>query len=311
MVEIDPGLDTRLRAFFDHYESEAMPPRLTTFDEDANPKRRIGMQFLAGAVGVAVIVAAAAVFGIELSSHRAARPPAPAVSPSSIARNLPPASQLTGLLPAVGRTVVPITDGRGSASLPTFIPTGMIFVEFSCSGTGSFAFRSTGGEVGSGSPMCYPRGAASGVLGTIVPASPAIDGKPLSLRITAGPGITWEIVVADSGSVTLPALGRPTLPANARVIVPATFGTGTSQVFSFDTSQQLFVQYSCTGSGTISFRSSYGDQSIASPGACANGAIGSERLNAQTLVPPVNLLVETAPKTLWEIVIYEAAKPNS
>jgi hypothetical protein len=311
MVEIDPGLDTRLRAFFDHYEGEAMPPRLTTFDEEAKPKGRMAMQFAAGAIGVAVIAAAAAVFGIELSSHRAARPPASAVSPSSLARNLPPASELTGPLPAISRTVVPITYGRGSASLPTFIPGGMIFVEYSCSGTGSFAFRSTGGEVGSSSLMCYANGASASIEGVIVPASPAIDGKPLSLRITAGSGIMWEIVIADSRSATLPTLGGPTLPANARVIVPPTFGTGTSQIFNFNTTQPLYVQYSCTGSGTISFRSSYGEESFASLGPCANGAIGSERLNVQALEPPVNLSVETAPKTLWEILIYDAAKPNS
>lgn len=309
MVEIDPGLDTRLRAFFDHYEGEAMPSQLTTFDEDAKRKGRMPMQFAAGAIGVAVIAAAAAVFGIELSSHRAVRPPESAVSPSSLARNLPPASELTGPLPAISRTVVPVTYGRGSASLPTFIPKGMIFVEFWCSGNGSFAFRSTSGEVGSSSPMCFTDNPS--ILGTIVPASPAIDGKPLSLRISAGSGITWEIVIADSGSATLPKLGGPTLPTNAHVVVPPAFGTGTSQIYSFNTTQPLYVQYACTGSGTISFRSSYGDESLAGPGPCANGAIGSERLiNVQALKPPVNLLVETAPKTLWEIVIYQVA-PNS
>lgn len=309
MLDIDPGLDSRLRTLYEHIEAQSPSDALQGFappGAHGRPRARARtLNLVAAVVGVAVVAAGAAVFATELA-HRGAKSPAPAISPSALARDLPKPSELTSQLPAIGHTVVPITYARGSATLPTFTPKGMIFIEYACSGNGPITILSTDHQVGSGSPMCYSSGAGASVEGTIVPANPAIDGTPLTLNIDAGPSMIWEIVVSDSGSAPpLPALGSGSIPAGARIVVPLTFGVGTSQLETFAPTGPYYVMYACTGTGTIDFTSTNHSGHWVRQ-SCADGAT----LNAQVSAKPpesgpMDLTVVTAPKTLWEAMVVE------
>jgi hypothetical protein len=136
---------------------------------------------------------------------------------------------------------------------------------------------------------------------------PAIDGKPLLLTITAGPSTVWEVVVADSRPVApLPPLGGTTRPAGAHVLVTSPDGTGTSGLQTFVPTGPYYVQYACTGTGTIDFSTSDGARNWVSQN-CANGAIRTQVGAKPTSGGLINLTVEAAPKTLLEVVIYELA----
>ncbi len=310
MVDIDPGLDSKLRGLYEHIEAQAPPRPLPGFAPPPAPARRRALNLMAAVVGIAVVVAGVALFATEVA-HRGAKPPAPAISPSALARDLPKPSQLMSQLPAISHTVVAITYGRGSATLPTFTPKGMIFIEYACSGNGPFAILSTSHQVGS-SATCSTGPASFSVLGTIVPETPAIDGTPLTLQINAGPSIMWEIVVSDIGSSTpLPALGAGSIPAGARIVVPATFGVGTSELETFTPTGPYYVTYACTGNGTIDFTSS-DDSGHWVREDCGNGATLNSEVSAKPPENgPIDVTVVTAPKTLWEVLIYEVAGPKS
>ena len=49
MIDIDPGLDTQLQAFFEHIEASAPPPGLTDIDVTAPARRRRAITLMAGA----------------------------------------------------------------------------------------------------------------------------------------------------------------------------------------------------------------------------------------------------------------------
>jgi hypothetical protein len=315
MVEIDPGLDARLGAFFDHYGAEAMPSRLATFDQSAKPKRRSAVQLFAGAISVAVIAAGIAVLTIELRSHDNPAP-SPAGTSSGVRSSLPSAAQMTAPLPSSSRTVIPVSRGRGAATLQSFTPDGVLFIEYACVGEGTFAVELTNSDVASyvasNVVACSPDGTAASVQGVIVPAIAPIGGRPLTLKVSADPTTNWEVVVADGGPV-LPGLTLDFsgAPAGALALVEGMYGTGTTSVGPFTPTGPLYVRYACAGTGTINFAASNSFEQINTRGGCMNGAVGTALLSVQSLKGPVELSVGAAPKGLWEILVYELPGPKS
>jgi hypothetical protein len=76
MIEIDPRLESKLRSKYERIEAEDAPPRLMTFDPEADRSRRRTLNLVAGAVGLAVIAAGVAVFAAELHGRYDAVAPA-------------------------------------------------------------------------------------------------------------------------------------------------------------------------------------------------------------------------------------------
>lgn len=303
MIDIDPRLDSRLRAFYEHIEEQRPSRGPESFEARARRPHRRTLNLVAGVAGVAIVVAGVSVFATELASRHGAKTPAPATQ-----SGLPTDSQLTLGLPSISHTVIQVTHGRGSASLPVFTPQGIIFIQTACVGNGSFSVKSLDHQVGMGALGCDD----GSIAGETVPADASIDGKPMTLEISAEPSTVWAIVVADSGPVPpLPVLGAATVPAGAHILVSATTGTGTSSVGAqFNPTGPFFVQYACTGSGTIDFSASVGSEhwTIAP---CENGVVGTEESSAPASstapgpYPGPELTVETAPKTFWEVQIYD------
>jgi hypothetical protein len=71
-----------------------------------------------------------------------------------------------------------------------------------------------------------------------------------------------------------------------------------------------YVRYACAGTGTIDFATSDGARNWVSQN-CANGAVRAQVGAKPTSGGVINLAVEAAPKTLWEVVIYELAAPRT
>jgi hypothetical protein len=306
MLDLDPRLETRLRSFYEHIEEQTPPRDITAFVAQPVRPRRRTFPLLAGVAGVAVVAAGVGLFVTELSGHHAVKPPAPAAHSPGQRPSLPSASQLTLSIPTISHTVIGVTHGHGSATLPTFTPEGQIFIELSCIGS-QFDLHSTNHLVGMS-------GACDGALGgEIVPVYAPITGKPLTLTMNADPSTIWEIVVADTGPVPpLPTLGGTSLPAGAHVLVPATEGVrGNAELETFVPSGPYYVEYACTGSGAIDFSTSDGANTWVSA-ECAHGAVGLQESKKPSSPGLINLTVETTPpKTLWEAVIFEVPAPKS
>ena len=147
---------------------------------------------------------------------------------------------------------------------------------------------------------------------SIEPAYAQIDGKPVTLQIVANPSTEWEIVVADTGPVPpLPILGTSTIPSGAHVLVPAVDGSGTSGLQTFVPTGPFFVQYTCTGTGTINFQIG-NDVGQFRSAPCANGALGVQEAPKPTTLDGVtNLTVETPPHSFWEVQVYELPAAKS
>jgi hypothetical protein len=309
MLDIDSRLDARLRSFYENIEGQSPRPAATSSEAPLRQTRRRMFNLVAAATGIAVVAAGVSVFAVELASHHGARPPAPAGDRSDPWRLLPSGSQLTAGLPSVSQTVIHFTRGAGSATLPTFTPEGILFIVWSCAGSGAMEVHSTNDLVAMSEPTCGDN--PGGVSGDTIPLYAAIHGKPLSLEITAGPSVAWEVAVADSGPVPpLPALGGSTLPAGAHVLVDSTLGTGTSGVATFVPTGPYYVQYACTGTGAIDFSTSDGSAQWVSQN-CANGVVRTQVGAKPRFDGIINVTVLAAPRTLWDVVIYELPGPKT
>jgi hypothetical protein len=293
MIDIDSRLDARLQSFYEHIEEQQPSRGFETFEASRHNPRRRALNLVAGVAGVAVVAAGIGIFGTELARHHNVKPPASAVRPT-----LPSEAQLTLGLPSISHTVIEVTRGHGSASLPTFTPQGILMFLFACNGNGPISVNLLGHPEG-----MFGKCDVGSIQGDSVPADAAIDGKPLTLEISAEPSVEWEIVVADTGPVApLPILGASTVPAGALILVPATSGTGTAGLLTFVPTRTFFVQYACTGAGTIGFSLNGAHFATA---ACANGAIGIQAVPTSTRNGVTNLTVEAAPHQYWEVQVYE------
>jgi hypothetical protein len=102
----------------------------------------------------------------------------------------PPSGVPGLLLPPGSRILIPWTDGAGSSSLPTFMPTETYLIAYRCSETGpvTVAVVTTGGA---GAP-----GTCGGTL-MINGVSPPSTGTPVDLSVTAAPSKAWAIMVYE------------------------------------------------------------------------------------------------------------------
>jgi hypothetical protein len=304
MIDIDSRLDARLRSFYEHIEEQRPSRGFESFEGPRRSRRRRTLNLVAGVAGVAIVAAGVSVFAAELAGRHAAKPPASATS-----QTLPTSSELTLGLPSISNTVIQVTRGRGPATLPTFTPEGIIFVEDACIGAAPFGVQTANHDIDNVAEQC-----AGGAIGGVTyPANAEFDGKPLTLQIVANPSTEWEIVVADSGPLPpLPLLGPSTAPAGAHILVPATTGTGTSGVETFTPTGPYVVQYTCVGTASIDFSTGFTSQTgpfVRVP--CARGAIGTEESTNPRLGEPMNVIVETPPHTFWEVQVYELPAAKS
>jgi hypothetical protein len=82
-------------------------------------------------------------------------------------------------------------------------------------------------------------------------------------------------------------------------------------VASFVSSEPYYVEYACTGSGTIDF-STNGNSGQWVSEDCAHGAVGMQESQKPTFTGPINLtVITTPPRTLWEIVVFAVPAPKS
>jgi len=306
MLDIDPGLDSKLRTLYEHIEAQPPSDALQGFAPPPADPRRRALNRTAAVVGVAVLAAAIVVFATELA-HRGPEPPAPAATPSASFHGLPTSAELTAHLPAIGHVAIPVTRGVGSASLPAFTPTGLIFITSSCTGSGPFGILSTNQVVATYTSPCD-----NGGIEGIIPENPAIyTGQPLSLRVSAGSSVAWEVVVVELDSpMPLPALGGASLPAGAHVLVRTTLGAGPGGLETILPTAKFYVQYACVGTGTIDFSSPSGTGPWTREN-CLNGTIGTQASAKPSFSGPVNITVDVAPRTLWEVLIYEVTGPKT
>ncbi len=306
MLDIDPGLDTKLRTLYEHIEAQRPSDALRSFAPPPSRARRRALNRTAAVVGVAVLAAAIVVFATELA-HRGAEHPAPAATPSASYHGLPASAALTAHLPAISHVAIPVTRGVGSASLPAFTPTGLIFITSSCTGSGPFGILSTNQVVATFTSACN-----NGGIDGIIPENAAIyTGKPLSLRVSAGSSVAWEVVVVELDStMPLPALGGASLPPGAHILVDSTLGTGTGGLLTIFPTTKFYIQYACTGTGTIDFSSPSGTGPWTREN-CQDGVVGTQASAKPAFLGPVNVTVEAAPRALWEALIYEVTGPKT
>lgn len=228
MVDIDPGLDAKLRAFFDHIEASTPPSALTDVKVTTPDRRRRMINLFASLAAGAVVAASVTLFAVELRNHHG---PAPAVTPSlpasaALLKQMPLMGQ--GGVPSFTHVVLPLTRGSGSMRLKTFVPQGTLYLQFDCAGPGSFKISSTNGVIGSDLAQCST---SLGVTTLTIAGPKGYDGKPLTLNITAAPSMSWEVFIAETGG-WLPSLMPP--QADSRALVPITYGTGSTTLPTFN-----------------------------------------------------------------------------
>jgi hypothetical protein len=316
MLDLDPGLDARLRALFDQIESDALTSPLTVFDPAPKRKGRRTINLFAGALAIAVVAASVAAFAIELSSHHdgpspnpsqhSAATPTPEPTPSPVA--LPPLGG--SALPVDSQVLIPVTEETGSATLPTFTPTEPFYIQIAGIGSGPFDIQSADGSFRN---MQY--GSWSGGVETISPSGPGeVLDRPLSLHVTA-PGMTWEILIVESGMPTPAAVSKPgglQIPVGAEVLLPTTQGTGPATLPAFTPTGPFYVVFACSGSGGLDIVTATGAPvggSSPCPGLNSTGGIGSDATQPSK---PESWSIEVQPSTTWKILIYQdapAAKP--
>jgi hypothetical protein len=311
MIDIDPKLDLRLRAKFDRIEAELPPQRLTDFRPAATRRRHRSLNVIAGAVAIAVVAGAAAVFAVELGGHSRVAPPvasvqggslpkmpvySPAPPPPHVYPHVPMPLYGTGF-PRSWHIVIPVSKHTGSAVLPTFLPEGYTYIQYACVGPGHLEIVTADGTVKENLKPCS--NAPVPVDAEISGAYGPLSGAPVALKVITNANVRWEIVVAETATpLILPTL--PPLPANARVLVPLTTGLGVAVLPSFPTQHFINVQYWCSGPGGITVDISNGNQSMGASNCGTDGFGGSVDYTGKrtTLVVDANIAAR------WEIRVY-------
>jgi hypothetical protein len=238
MVEMDPGLDTKLRAFFDRIEASPAPSALTDIATPAPSRRRRTINLVVGFAAVAVVAAGVTLFGVELGNHHA---PAKSELPPSAAQLKKMPLLGNGGIPTSARVLIPLTRGHGSQRLKTIVPSGTLLLQFDCAGPGSFSINSTNRVIGNRLDQCSSSfgvttltvdGAFTGAPGCPpgVSCPTGYDGTPVTLDITAAPSTSWEILVAET-TVWFPPLDP--LQADSQLLVGPTVGAGSTTLPTF------------------------------------------------------------------------------
>jgi hypothetical protein len=241
MLDIDPGLETKLRAFFEHIEASPAPSALTDIATPAPSRRRRTINLVAGLAAIAVVASSVTLFAVELSNHHA---PAKSSLPPSAAQLKRMPLFGNGGIPKSAQVLIPLTRGHGSVRLKTFVPTGTLLLQFDCAGPGSFRISSTNRVIDNTLEQCSTSfGVATLTVDDAISVgdlhcspggqyrcSRGYDGKPITLDITAAPSMSWEILVAET-TVWFPA-PQP-LQADSQLLVGDTFGTGSTTLQTF------------------------------------------------------------------------------
>lgn len=309
MVDIEPGLDSKLRAFFEHIEASNPSSGLTNIDVAMPDRRRRSVfNLFAGIAAAALVAASVTVFAIELRTHGNPAP-GPAVrsaspSPSPL-RAMPLLGE--GGVPTAAHVVVPTLRGRGSRQLEMFVPQGTLYIQFDCAGPGHFQIASTNRVIGNDLQQCS---SSFGVTTLTVDGPKAYDDKPMTLQVTADPGMIWELYVAQS---------RPLLPAfSARadetVLVPATYGTGSATLpaFSVGPGETLYVRDACNSGGAADTLEMVGGSLVgdltqdrcSDPNGVSGGS-GSPCFGSCRPGGPITVHVKADSSISWEIQIVE------
>jgi hypothetical protein len=256
MLDVDPALDARLGAFFEHIEASLLPSALTDIATPAPSPRRRTINLVAGLAAIALVAASVTLFAVELSNHHA---PAKSSLPSSAAQLKRMPLFGNGGIPKSARVLIPLTRGHGSVRLKTFVPTGTLLLQFDCAGPGSFSINSTNRVVGNTLEQCSTSFGVSTLTvddaisvgdlrcspGGQDRCSRAYDGTPITLDITAAPSMSWEILVVET-TVWFPELQPP--KPDSQLLVGDTFGTGstTLQTFTVAPDESILGQVLCS-----------------------------------------------------------------
>jgi hypothetical protein len=316
MLDIEPGLETKLRMFFEHIERSPAPSGLTDINLGAREGSRRAFNLFAGLAAAAVVAASVAAFALELRNHNAPGP-APAVTASPSASPTPSSLKAMPLLgeggvPTSAHVVIPRKFGQGSLQLQTFVPQGTLYIQFDCAGPGEFKFLSTDHVIGNGLLAC----SSSFGVTTITVESPKVyDNKPLTLQVTADPSMTWEMFIAESR----PLLPQFTVEPDQRVLVSVTYGTGSTTLptFSVDPGEQLDVRDACNSGSSadtleiVGNPFTFGDDKLfqcSNPTGSGGGGFGSGPPGPGGS-GPMSLRVKADPSISWEIVITEGPGP--
>ena len=201
-----PPVVRRAASMDERIEAKNPAARLTTSAHVADRPRQRALSRLAGAVGIAVVAVAVAMFGLELSGHVHSTAPAPATQLAAM-----PVTGSSGF-PASAKIVVPTTRGKGRAVLPTFLAQAkVLYVQYDCIGSGQLEIQSTNRAVKADLQPCSRSAAA-----TTVALDAAATGAPLTLDVVTGSSVKWELLVAESQvPANFPSLSS--LPAGARL----------------------------------------------------------------------------------------------
>ena len=178
-----PPVVRRAASIDERIEAKNPAARLTTFTHVADRPRQRALSRLAGAVGIAVVAVAVAMFGLELSGHVHSTAPAPAIQLAAM-----PVTGSSGF-PASAKIVVPTTRGKGRAVLPTFLAQAkVLYVQYDCIGSGQLeSSRPPCGQGGS-STLLKVRGCDYGRTGC------SGNGAPLTLDVVTGSSVKWELL---------------------------------------------------------------------------------------------------------------------
>jgi hypothetical protein len=313
---MDPGLDTKLRAFFDRIEAATLPSELTNIEVEVPSRRRRTFNLFAGFAAAAVVAASVTVFAVELRTHHNPTPvgvvsPAPTPSSSSESPSAAPLKEMpvlgSGGIPESTHFVIPVMQGQGPSRLRTFVPQGTLYIQFDCAGTGPFEIASTNRVVDHVLQQCST---SSGVTTLSIGGPQRYDDKPLTLLVTAARSMNWQIYVAESRAL-LPAF---TVRGDQTALIPVSYGTGsvTLPTFRVATDEWLNVTVACnsgSAADTVALQSSTAYFSPVSQSGCS-GPFGSSGTSGSAAIEgvgsgPISVHVKADPSVSWEILITE------
>jgi hypothetical protein len=292
MVDMDPGLDTRLRAFFEHLEASPPPSGLTDIDVAGGDRgRRPIFNVFAGLAAAAVVAASIAAFAIELRSHHNAAP-RPAQSGSLLPRFT---------VHADSRVFVPATYGKGSVTLPAFAlgPGEGVYVQVACkSGTAADTVQ-VGENQRFGSEVAGCSAPAGGHGEWFVTNQGGPNGGSVTTYVTADPAVSWEILITD---------GPPPIlaPPGGRAVRPTAYGMGSGSVPVFTAAETYSIAIDCSGVGSLAISSGLSQDATIS---CSRYAQFIFTPSGQAPGQPVSLSVVAPSAVGWEVEVFEGDGP--
>lgn len=341
MIDIDPRLDSKLRAKYERIEAENPPQGLIDFDPSAERPRSRTFNLLAGVAGIAVVAAGVAVFAVELNGHHDSGSPIPGGQSAGVT-GAQPARPILGAAPPgspLPRAVlIKTTYGSGTKTFPTVtvgrneglgiqfgciadIPTPINDFDFTLQGKGVPALFNSPGAVAAYGGCTNPRG-SSGMSSEWGPF--ATPGGRVTIRLTTDPAVRWVIRVYEYPptvappvtppsypSTTPPFLGGPA-PAGDKVLIPVTYGTGPMTLPSFTETPNVSVQVELgclsTSPSVTSLTVNYYDPVFAGDtvaGRCFGGTGGGIGSGSTGFDGTVTMKVEAAPTEKWVILVWE------